>query len=232
MKLVHVLLTLPFLVSCAASSPAPGAPNELSAEEAQAGWQLLFDGTSTRGWRAYRGKGCPDGWKAVDGALTRVAQAGDIVTQEEFADFELSFDWRIEHGGNSGLMFRVTEDHAAPWETGPEYQLLDDVEHANGLDPTTSAGANYAMHAPQHKRLRPVGEWNTARLRVVGPHVEHWLNGKKIVEYELWSPDWEERVKNCKWNTRPDYGRRKSGRIALQDHDGAVAFRNLKIRRL
>lgn len=233
MKLRLLLLALPSLVaSCATTSDTASRPNELSERERRGGWQLLFDGTSTAGWRPYRGSGSPAGWQAVDGALCRVAEAGDIVTEEEFADFELAFEWRVAAGSNSGVMFRVTEDHEAPWETGPEFQVLDDGAHPNGLDPTTSAGANYAMHAPEQSVLRPVGEWNAARLRVVGPHVEHWLNGAKIVEYELWSPAWEALVAACKWSTRPDYGRRRSGHIALQDHGDPVCFRNLKIRRL
>lgn len=207
------------LVSCAARG-------------SDAGWAPLFDGTSTAGWRGYRQEHCPHGWQVVDGALSRVAEAGDLVTLEEFQDFELEFEWRLAPGGNSGVMFRVSEDHDAPWESGPEYQLLDDAAHKDGLDPRASTGSNYAMHAPRVNATRPAGAWNQARLVVRGAHVEHWLNGRKIVEYELWSDDWERRVSACKWKDRPDYGRRKRGRIALQDHGDPVAFRNLRIRRL
>ena len=194
--------------------------------------QPLFDGKTTAGWRAYKGTACPAGWQVVDGALTRVAEAGDIVTVDEYRDFVLEFEWQVAPGANSGVMFRVTEDHDAPWETGPEFQILDDVAHKDGLDPRTSAGSNYAMHAPARDVTRPAGEWNRARILVRGPHVEHWLNGEKVVEYELWSRDWEERVASCKWKDRPDYGRRPSGHIALQDHGDRVAFRNLRIQRL
>jgi len=174
----------------------------------------------------------PAGWQVVDGALTRVDAGGDLVSLEEYADFELEFEWKLAPGGNSGVMFRVTEDHDAPWETGPEFQLLDDAAHQDGLDPRTSTGANYAMHAPSADVARPAGEWNQAKLVVRGAHVEHWLNGTKIVEYELWSDDWQRLVEGCKWKERPDYGRRTSGHIVLQDHGDLVAFRALHVRRL
>jgi hypothetical protein len=208
------------------------APNALTAAERAGGTRLLFDGRSTAGWRGYRKQECPAGWAVVDGALTRVAEAGDLVTVEEFGDFLLEFEWRVAPGANSGVMFRVGEDHEHPWETGPEYQILDDRAHADGLDPRTSAGSNYAMHAPLSDATRPAGEWNHARILAQGPRVEHWLNGQRVVEYELWSDDWKERVARCKWKDRPDYGMRRSGLIALQDHGDRVAFRSLKIRRL
>jgi len=196
------------------------------------GGPSLFDGKTTTGWRAYKGTACPAGWQVIEGALTRVAEAGDIVTVEEYQDFLFEFEWKVAPGGNSGVMFHVTEDHDYPWETGPEYQILDNEAHKDGLDPRTSAGSNYAMHAPASDVTRPAGEWNEARILVRGPHVEQWLNGEKVVEYELWSADWEGRVAQCKWKDRPDYGRRASGRIALQDHGDQVAFRNLRIQRL
>jgi hypothetical protein len=209
-----------FLVSCAA------------ADEVGEDWTPLFDGQTSAGWRGYRQERCPPGWQVVDGALARMAEAGDLVTLEEFRDFELEFEWRLAPGGNSGVMFHVTEEHDAPWESGPEYQLLDDAAHRVGLDLRTSAGSNYAMHAPLPGAARPAGEWNQARLLVRGAHVEHWLNGRRVVQYELWSEDWERRVSECKWKDHPDYGRARRGRIALQDHGDPVAFRNLRIRRL
>lgn len=210
----------------------PPPSNTLSGHERSSGTQLLFDGRSTAGWRGYRKTDCPAGWQVVDGALTRVGEAGDLVTLEEFASFDLQFEWRVAPGANSGVMFRVSEDHDAPWESGPEYQILDDLAHKAGLDPRTAAGSNYAMHAPLADVARPAGDWNQARITVCGPQVDHWLNGQKIVSYELWSADWKERVAQCKWKDRPDYGQRRSGHIALQDHGDWVAFRNLKIQRL
>lgn len=216
LRLAILALLLVSLTACA-SAPAGS-------------WRPLFDGRTTAGWRGYQRADVPAGWQVVDGALTRVAEAGDLVTVEQFADFELELEWKIAPGGNSGVMFRVTEDHEYPWETGPEFQILDDAAHRDGLDPRTSAGANYAMHAPSVDATRPAGEWNSARLVVRGAAVEHWLNGRKVVAYELWSPDWEARVQACKWKDRPDYGRRRSGHVALQDHGDAVAYRNLRIR--
>ena len=225
---ISLALLVPALVACqtsAHSSTTDGSPGQARAE-------VLFDGTSTAAWRAYKGTDLPAGWQVVDGALTRVADAGDIVTREEYRDFVLDFQWKVTTGANSGVMFHVTEDHDAPWETGPEFQILDNQGHKDGLDPRTSAGSNYAMDAPTADVTRPPGEWNQARILVRGAHVEHWLNGQKIVAYELWTPDWEKRVSECKWKDRPDYGRRKSGHIALQDHGDRIAFRDIRIQRL
>ena len=207
------------------------APDVRSGSEADAA-ELLFDGRTTAGWRGYKQASCPAGWQVVDGALTRVAEAGDIVTVDEYQDFLLEFEWLVAPGANSGVMYRVGEERDYPWETGPEYQVLDDAAHRDGLDPTTSAASNYAMHAPRVNATRPAGEWNQGRILVRGSHVEHWLNGEKVVEYELWSDDWKQRVAACKWKDCPDYGRRKTGRIALQDHGDWVAFRSIKIQRL
>lgn len=221
-----VPLTVLALGSCTMPSekpPSPGAGPLMTP---------LFDGRTTAGWRGYKQARCPDGWQVVDGALTRVAQAGDIVTLEEYQDFVLEFEWKVAPGGNSGVMFRVTEDHDYPWETGPEYQILDNQGHPDGREPKTSAGANYAMHAPLRDATKPAGQWNQARILVRGPHVEHWLNGEKIVEYELWSEDWKQRVASCKWKDRPDYGRREKGRIAIQDHGDPVSYRRIAIQRL
>lgn len=215
---------------------APKAPviahNTLSAEERAAGWRLLFDGTTTGGWRGFRAPACPDGWRAENGALVRVAQAGDIVTTEEFGDFELVLDWKIARGGNSGVFFRVDEDHGSVWESGAEMQVLDNDRHADGRNPLTSAGANYALHAPPRDVTRPAGAWNHARLVVRGAHVEHWLNGVKIVEYELWTDEWKALVAASKFASLPAYAKNSRGHIALQDHGDRVEYRDVKLREL
>ena len=217
---------------CGPREPAAPSPNTLADAERAAGWRLLFDGQTTDGWRAFKDSGMPDGWQVVDGALTRVAEAGDIVTVDTFENFELAFDWTIAPGGNSGVFFRVTEDVEAVWNAGPEYQLLDNAAHQDGLTPETSAGSDYALHAPSGDATRPAGEWNEGRLVVNGTHVEHWLNGEKVVEYEIESEDWAARVAASKFAEFANFGRVRRGRIAIQDHGNEVAFRNVKIRPL
>ncbi len=214
------------------SAPAPTSQNVLSPSERAAGFELLFDGTTTRSWRGYKSKKMPQGWEIVDGALTRTNGGGDIVTEAEYQDFELMLEWKIATGGNSGVFFHVDEAHEYPWETGPEMQILDGEKHPDGGSPLTSAGSNYALHAPEHDYTRPVGMWNQARLVVKGAQVEQWLNGSKACEYELWSDEWKAAVARSKFASMKDYGLARKGRICLQDHGDRVAFRNVKIRRL
>jgi hypothetical protein len=206
------------------------AQNRLTDQERADGWRLLFDGTTTDSWRGYRNAAMPPGWQVADGALTRVEAAGDIISVEQFESFELTLDWMIHEGGNSGIFFHVTEEGPAVWSTGPEFQILDDERHRDGLTPETSAGSNYALHAPVGAVVNPPGEWNSARLVVRGNHVEHWLNGKRIVSYELGNAEWEQLVAASKFRDMPGYGRAGRGHIALQDHGDFVAFRNIRIR--
>lgn len=214
-------------------APPTAAPqNQLTEAEKAAGWRLLFDGQSTRGWRGFRKPELPAGWQVRNGCLTRVGGGGDIVTEEQFENFELMLEWRISAGGNSGIFYRVLEDPDAVWRTGPEMQVLDNSEHADGRSPLTSAGSNYALHAPPRDVTRPIGFFNQVRLLVDGTHVEHWLNGEKLVEYDLLSPEWEELVKKSKFAQMPRFGRERKGHIALQDHGDLVWFRNIKIREL
>jgi hypothetical protein len=222
---------------CAAALIAVMAPlnglsaqNTLTDEERADGWRLLFDGRTTDGWRGFRRDAMPAGWQVVDGALTRAAAAGDIITIEQFGSFELALDWKVAPGGNSGIFFHVTEDMDHVWQTGPEYQVLDDAGHRDGVTPQTSAGSNYALHAPSANVVRPAGEWNSARLVVRGTHVEHWLNGTQVVSYELGDAEWERLVAGSKFSDMPRYGRNRRGHIALQDHGDLVMYRNVRIR--
>ena len=216
--------------------------NVLSSAEKSAGWQLLFDGKDTSGWHGYNGQSTKS-WVTEDCALKTVGTEGnygsdkraDLVTDREFTNFEISIDWKATRGGNSGIMYAVVEDrkYDAPWKTGPEYQLIDDVGFPEKLEPWQLAGADYAMHLPnKEKRLKPVGEWNNTRILVNGTHVEHWLNGKKILEFERWTDEWKKLRDAGKWKEAPDYGLAKTGRIALQDHGSVFWFRNVKIRPL
>lgn len=209
------------------------APNVLSAEETAQGFRLLFDGTSTRGWRGYRSPTMPAGWAAVDGALTRVSQTSDIITVDQFGSFELRLSWRIPPGGNSGIMYHVTEQGDAPYTSGPEMQVLDDSGHGDGRNRLTSAGALYGLYPAPAGVVHRAGEWNDVRIIIRGAHVEHWLNGQKIVETELWSPEWNRLVAASKFSQWPEFGLARRGHIALQgDHDGAVQYRAIRIREL
>jgi 3-keto-disaccharide hydrolase len=199
-------------------------------QEQAAGWRPLLDGKSTAGWRGYKKAGMPSGWQVVDGALTRVGQGGDIITNDQFGNFELALEWNVAPGGNSGIFYRVTEEGQAGYETGPEMQVLDDARHVDGTSRLTAAGSLYGIYAAPPGVVKPAGEWNTVRIVVNGNHVEHWLNGVKVVDYELGSPDWEKLVAGSKFKAWPGYGRAKRGHIALQDHGDWVAYRNIKIK--
>ena len=206
--------------------------NALTGSEVSSGWRLLFDGKSTQGWRGYRSPAMPDGWRVIDGALTRVAGGGDIVTTEEFGNFELSLEWKVGSGGNSGIMYRVTEDSLASYESGPEMQVLDDAAHQDGRSRLTAAGAVYGLYPAPAGAVKPAGQWNAARIVVNGNQVQHWLNGVNMAEYELLSTEWEARVQASKFKQWPGYGRARRGHIALQDHGDLVSYRNIKIRAL
>ncbi len=215
-----------------AAQSGQAAANTLTAAEKAAGWRLLFDGKTTTGWRGYRKTEMPAGWTVENGALTRTAAAGDIVTVDQFESFELAFDWMVKAKGNSGVFYRATEDGKEVWQSAPEYQILDNQGHADGMKPETSAGSDYALHAPVKDVTRPVGQWNQARIVVRGAHVEHWLNGVKLLEYELGSPEWKALVAKSKFATYPGFGMAKRGHIAIQDHGDWVSYRNIKIRTL
>lgn len=230
-RAVLVAALLALTVSAPVPLTAQQAPlNTLTQAERAAGWTLLFDGTSTAGWRGFRMTTMPAGWEAKDGALTRVSEAADIITVQEYANFELTLEWSISPKGNSGIMYRVTEADSNTYETGPEYQVLDDQGHRDGLSRLTAAGSVYGLYPAPEGLVRPVGEWNQARIIVNGNDVEHWLNGTLVAHYVLGSPGWEARVADSKFKQWPGYGRAKTGYIALQEHGGWVGYRNIKIR--
>lgn len=215
------------LAACAHAQQLPGG--------AQAGaWTNLLDGSSSA-WRGYKATSLPAGWTfdAATGVLANATPGGgDIISREEYGDFELELEWRISARGNSGVFFRAGEGTEDIYENAPEMQILDNGGHPDGRNPITSAGSNFALIAPSADVTRPVGEWNRARLIVVGSHVEHWLNGTKLLEYELWSPAWKASVAGAKFKQWPTYGLATRGHIGLQDHGNVVAFRNIRIREL
>ena len=214
-------------------------PNTLTPAERAAGWRLLFDGRTTSGWHPF---GQPasvapsktNGWDVDDGALVALGRGtdttADIVTDEEFASFELLIDWKLAPRANSGIFFHVVEQgHKEIYATGPEYQLIDDDGWPAPLEVWQKTGANYAMHAPLAKAAKRVGEWNRTRIVVDGPHVEYWLNGVKTADYRLWTPEWQELKTGGKWKDYPAYGLAKQGKIGLQNHGNMSWFRNIKI---
>jgi hypothetical protein len=217
----------------APSEPAPepaAGPNTLTNAERAAGWRLLFDGVTASGWRGFRQATLPAGWQVVEHALTRVGGGVDIITTDQFANFELLLEWQIAEGGNSGIMFRVSELAAdATFLTGPELQLLDNAR-APDPGPTGLAGACYGLYPATQDVTRPAGSWNAVRLIANGSHVEHWLNGVKVVEYELGSADWLAKRQLGPYRDVPTYGRETTGHIALQEHGDRVAFRSIKLR--
>lgn len=234
-----VLLLATAITSCAGAQ-REASTNTLTAAEREQGWRLLFDGRTTNGWRGYRTDQVPDGWQVIDGALVRaVTGAGDIITAEQFGNFELALQWKLGPGGNSGIFYRGMETDREIWRTAPEMQVLDDERHPDGRSELTSAGALYAVYPAPRGVVRPADEWNDVRILLNGNHGEHWLNGVKLFEFEIGSPDWEARVGASKFATEANYGRVAEGHIGLQDHEPAagyagaadrIEFRNIKIR--
>jgi len=212
------------------------APNRLSDDEQAAGWKLLFDGEAATGFRSFKKPTFPDkGWEVTEGTLHVKAQGGggDIVTRDEYENFEFACDWKVAPGANSGIIYLATEEgFEYPWQTGPEMQILDNSKHADGKSPLTSAGSLYALIACPKDVSKPVGEWNSARVLKKGNHVEHWLNGVKVVEYELGSPEIKKLIEGSKFKAMPAFMTKAKGRIALQEHGDDVWFRSIKVREL
>ena len=208
------------------------APNHLTACERADAWRLLFDGTTTKGWRDYHAdKISSKAWRVIDGVLTKTASTEDIVTRDAFGDFELSWDWKLPPGGNAGLFFRATEEYDKIYWSAPEFQLLDDSLAPDGRNPLTSAGAAYGLYAPPRGVAHNGGQWNSSRIIARGAHIEHWMNGRKTIEYEAWTPEWKAKVAGSKFHTYPNFGLAKSGLIGFQgDHNGSLELRNIKIR--
>ena len=208
-------------------------PTPAQSQSQSSSWRALFDGTSLGAWRGYQTDKLPDGWKIANGELTKNGSTGDLISKDQFGDFELQFEWKIGKGGNGGVFYRGTEEYEHIYWSAPEYQLLDDANAPDGKNRLTSAASAYALYAAPAGVVKPFGEWNTGRIVAKGAHVEHWLNGQKVVEYELWSPDWESKVAGSKFKPWPNYGRSKAGHIGIQgDHDGELALRSIRIREL
>ena len=240
--MIAILNALPMILVLLAAAPEARQDNRLTEDEKQAGWRLLFDGKTTRGWRAYKMDKMPPGWKVIDGALVRVSGGAggkgagggdDVITVEQFDNFELQLEWKIvDRAGNSGIILRASEDAATSWHTGPEMQILDNAAYP-GRDVRQLAGACYDLYAPAKDVSRPRGEWNAVRVVADGRHLEHWLNGVKLLEYELGSDDWNARVAKSKFRNMKHFQQPPTkGHICLQDHTARIEYRNIKIRPL
>lgn len=228
-----LLLTLS---GCArAQTAAAGAPDlPLPAGVKAGAWVDLFAGGADKHWRGYRQDTLPSAWAydAAANTITRTRFGGDIVTRQQYADFEFEIEWKVIPGGNSGIFYHANEGTEVIYENAPEMQVLDNTRHNDGKNVLTSAGANYGLDAPARDVTRPVGEWNRARVVVIGSHVEHWLNGEKLLEYELWTPEWTAKVAKTKFAQWPTYGLARRGHIGLQEHGDLIQFRNARVREL
>jgi hypothetical protein len=309
-------IALTLMISSVASAQQGAPINTLTAAEKAAGWRLLFDGKTLKDhWRQYtridtsatarpRVDTIPPGWDILDGHIVKSRTARDIVSREQFGDFELTFDWKLTVGGNAGVFYRTTEKYDRVYWSGPEYQLLDNIAAADNKTPTHLAGAVYEFYVPPSGHDKPsvfslidtvrgpdgkpqlfpprgrggrggrgggagaagatttvaaatpdstwrprvaerqptpadlaaflkAGEWNVSKIVGKGNHIEHWLNGFKLTEYDIGSPEWDAKYKATKFTPYPDFARAPKGHFALQgDHAGILAFRNIKVREI
>jgi hypothetical protein len=227
----RLILTLAFAFSAVISTRP--AENELTPAEQKEGWKLLFDGKTTQGWRSFRKQTFPQkGWVVKDGELQLEpgSKAGDIITDEKFSDFDLTWEWKIPKGANNGVKYFILEERGEA--VGHEYQMIDD-KNGHDYGPKHATASFYDVLPPTDlNATKPVGEWNHSRVLVQGNHVEHWLNGKKVLQYELGSPEVLAAVQKSKFKSVPGFGQKQNGHILLTYHNDPVSYRNIKIRRL
>ena len=246
-KSILVVSSLVLMLAChnavSKQSPQPPAMNSISQEEKNEGWELLFDGVSTAGWHTYGNKPVGKAWKVVDGTLTldvsekkhrKVVGGADIVTDKEFDNFHLKYDWKISVNGNSGIIFYAQEDskYKWPWETGPEMQVLDNNGHPDAKIIKHRAGDLYDLISSSKETVKPAMEWNTAEIKSVNGKLDFYLNGENVVSTTLWDDNWKQLVAGSKFKNMPDFGKYQKGKLGLQDHGDVVWFRNIKIKRL
>ena len=234
--MLFLLITPVIIISRSYSQNA--VDNTLSKEQKEQGYKLLFDGSTMNGWRPYQNKSA-ESWSVDDGTLHCKGSAAnygaitaDLVTKDQYENFDLSVDWKISPKGNSGILYMVTEDSAYSYLSGPEYQIIDDKNFPEKLEDWQHTAANYAMDPAPTAVSNPAGEWNHTRIVVNNRHVEHWLNGKKVVEYELYSDDWKKKKMAGKWKDVSSYGQSKKGHISFQNHGSEAWFKNIKIKEL
>ena len=228
------------LLGIAVTAVAQQKPNTLSAKEKKEGWELLFDGKTTKGWHGFNKKTIGSAWKVKNGALFldttikdgwQIKDGGDIVSEKEYGDFHLKLEWKISRDGNSGIMFYVQENerYSYPWLTGPEMQVLDNDGHPDGKIPKHRAGDLYDLISSSSEPVKPVGSWNQAEIISREGKLIFMLNGITVVSTTLWTDNWKKLVAGSKFREMPDFGKFRSGKISLQDHGNWVAYRNIKI---
>lgn len=238
MKRRHILMLGTAMVAGAAGfkamALASGAASGDAAAATGAGpWRVLFDGVHADAWRGWVSGVLPKGWHVVDGTLAKDGPVEELLTRETFGNFELELEWKIGKEGNSGVFYRATREYDHIYWSAPEYQLLDDANAPDGKSQLTATGSDYGLYPAPAGIVKPFGEWNSTRIIVSGNHVEHWLNGKKAVVYELGSADWKAKVAASKFAAYPNYGVAKRGFIGIQgDHPGAIALRHIRVREL
>lgn len=246
MKSITYILTLLFSIFMIISTAdiALAQHNQLTEDEKEEGWILLFDGESTEHWRTYNEDSFPDeGWVIEDDALvfhppqTETWSSGlDIITKEKYSDFILKLEWNVARAGNSGIFYHVLEqpDQEIFW-SAPEMQILDNVNHPDadqGVDGNRKAGSLYDLIPADPQNTNPYGEWNSVKIVSDGPYIEHWQNGEKVLKYERFTAEWFEMLRNSKFECYPEFGAMREGHIGLQDHGDVVKFRNIKIKEL
>ncbi len=217
MKKISLFLTTFIMIGCSSNAE----------------WTVLFDGKIVKGLRGYKQSGFPDSWEVVDGTLKTIPGHGvDLISEEVYKNFELELEWKVPEGGNSGIFYFATEEGDYIWQSAPEMQVLDDEKHTDGENTLTSAGSLYAMIAPSAIVVKPVGSFNQVRIKVKDNHVEHWLNGTKIVEYVYGSDMMWDLVAKSKFSTMPQFAKASEGHIGLQGDHGVIWYKNIRIRRL
>ena len=217
MKKISLFLTIFIMIGCSSNAE----------------WAVLFDGKIVKGLRGYKQSGFPDSWEVVDGTLKTIPGHGvDLISEEVYKNFELELEWKVPEGGNSGIFYFATEEGDYIWQSAPEMQVLDDEKHTDGENTLTSAGSLYAMIAPSAIVVKPVGSFNQVKIKVKDNHVEHWLNGTKIVEYVYGSDMMWDLVAKSKFSTMPQFAKASEGHIGLQGDHGVIWYKNIRIRRL
>jgi len=212
--------------------------NQLSKTEKKEHWTLLFNGKNTTGWHTYSKPEAGKAWKVNEGTIeldpTEKEGRGDLITNGEYENFEFAFEWNISQEGNSGLIFLIHEspEYHNTYETGPEYQLLDNEKAEDNKKQNHLAGSLYDLIAPSVKAVKPAGEWNESRIRLKNGHLTFWLNGKQVVETELWGENWKSLLENSKFKTWKGFAAYHKGHIGLQDHGHKISFRNIRIKEL